>query len=217
MPTKSQYTPLGKVVNIKIHHVNSQYSVWPPSLSRTAFTLLGMEFTRASQVATGMLCHSSMTTSRSWQIFETLHTSTFRLRIPQRCSIGFKSGDMLGQSITFTLSLFSKAVVVLEVCLESLSCWNTALRPTFWRVGIMLCCSISQYMLEFMFPSMKCNSPTPATLMQPQTMTFLPPCLTVGMTNLSLYSSPGRHHTCLKPSEPNKLIFISSDHWTWFQ
>ncbi len=41
-----------------------------------------------------------------------------RLRMPHRCSIGFRSGDMLGQSITFTLSFFSKAVVVimLEYC-----------------------------------------------------------------------------------------------------
>ena len=101
---------------------------------------------------------SSTPPSWSWRIFETLRTTTFRLKIPQRCSIGFKSGDMLGQSITFTLSLFSKAVVVLEVCLVSLSCWSTPLRPSFWREGIMLCCSISQYMLEFMFPSMKCNS-----------------------------------------------------------
>ena len=176
-----------------------------------------MEFTRASQVATGMLFHSSMTTSWSWQIFETLHTSTFHLRIPKRCSIGFKSGDMLGQSITFTLSLFYKVVVALEVCLRSLSRWNIALRPSFWREGIMLCCSISLYMLEFMFLSMKCNSLTPATLMQPQTMIFQPLCLTVGLTHLSLYSSPGRRHTCLKPSEPNKLIFISSDHRTRFQ
>ncbi len=40
------------------------------------------------------------------------------LRMPHRCSIGFMSGDMLGQSITFTLSFFSKAVVViiLEYC-----------------------------------------------------------------------------------------------------
>ena len=173
-----------------------------------------MEFTRASQVATEMLFHSSMTTSRSWQIFETLCTSTFRLRIPQRCSIGFKSRDAWP---VHHLSLFCKAVVVLEVCLGSLSCWNTALPPSFWMEGIMLCCSISQYMLEFMFPSMKCNSPLPAALMQPQTMTFPPPCLTVGMAHLSLYSSPGRCHACLRPSEPNKLNFISSDHRTWFQ
>ena len=138
--------------------------MWPPSLSRTAFTLLGMEFTRASQVAIGMLFHSSMTTSRSWQIFETLHTSIFHLRISQGCSMGSSQDTCL---VSFTLSLFSKAIVILEVCLESLSCWNTALRPSFWRERIMLCCSISQYMLEFMFPSMKYNSPTPAALMQP--------------------------------------------------
>ena len=118
---------------------------------------------------------------------------------------------------TVTFSLFNKVVVVLEVRLESLSCWNTALWPSFWREGIMVCCSISQYMLEFMFPSMKYNSPKPAALMQPQTMIFPPPCLTVGMAHLSLYSSLGRRHICLKPSEPNKLIFISSDHTSWFQ
>ena len=156
--------PLGKFVNNNIHHVNCQYFMWLTSLSRTVFTLLGMDFTRASQIATVMLFHSSMTTLRNWQIFENLCTSTFRLRIPQRCSIGFKSGDMLGQSITFTLSLFSKAMVVLEVCLGSFSCWNTALLPSFWREGIILCCSISQYMLDFMFPSMKYNAPKPAAL-----------------------------------------------------
>ena len=53
---------LGKVVNINIRHVNCQYFLWPSSLARIAFTLLGIEFTRASQVATGMLFHSSMTT-----------------------------------------------------------------------------------------------------------------------------------------------------------
>ncbi len=41
--------------------------------------------------------------------------------------------------ITFTLSFFSKAVVTLKVCLRSLSCWNTALRPSLRREGIMLC------------------------------------------------------------------------------
>ena len=98
---------------------------------------------------------------------------------------------------SFTLSLYSKAMVILEVCLESLSCWNIALRPGFWREGIILGCSISQYILEFMFPSIKYNSPTPAALMQSQTMSFPPLCLTVGMTHLSLYYSPGCRHTML--------------------
>ncbi len=154
-----------------------------------------MEFTRASQVATGFLFHSSMTTSRSWWMLENLRSFTFRLRMPHRCSIVFRSGDMLGQSITFTLSFFSQAVVVLEVCFRSLSCWNTALRPSLRREGIMLCFSISQYMLVFMVPSINCSSSVPAALMQPQTMTLPPPCLTVGKTHLSLYSSPGCRHT----------------------
>ncbi len=51
--------------------------------------------------------------------------------------------------ITFTLSIFSKTVVILEVWLGSLSCWNTALRPSLLREGIMLCFSISQYILAF--------------------------------------------------------------------
>ncbi len=152
-----------------------------------------------------------MTTSRSWWMLETLHSSTFHLRMPHKCSMGFRSGDMLGQSITFTLSFFSKAVVVLEVCLGSFSCWNTVLRPSLRREGIMLCFSMSQYMLAFMVPSMNCRS---QALMQPQTMTLPPPCLTVGKTHLSLFSSPGCRHTRLTPSEPNKFILVSSDHST---
>ncbi len=41
------------------------------------------------------------------------------------------------------------------------------------------------------------------------------PCMTVGKTHLSLYSSPGYTH--LTPSKPNKFILVSSDHRTWFQ
>ncbi len=105
-------------------------------------------------------------------MLETLRSSTFHLRIPHRCSIGCRSGDMLGQSIPFTLSFFSKAVVVLEVCLGSL-CWNTDLRPSLRLEGILLCFIMSQYMLAFMVPSMNCSSPVPAALMQPQTMIIL--------------------------------------------
>ncbi len=116
-------------VNILCGHYYFQHCLNP----------LDHELTRASQVATGVLFHSSMMTSQSWWMLETLRSSTFYLMMPHRCSIGFRSGDKLGQSITFTLSFFRKAVVVLEVCLESLSCWNTALRPSLRREGIMLC------------------------------------------------------------------------------
>ncbi len=85
------------------------------------------------------------------------------------------------------------------------------------REGIIFCFRMSQYMLESMFPSMNRSSPVPAVLMQPQTMKLPPPCLTVGKTQYSWYSSPGHRHTCWTPSESNKFTLDSLDHRTWFQ
>ncbi len=91
-----------------------QYFVRPSLFSSAVL----IEFTRASQVATGVLFLSSMTTSRSWWMLETLRSSTFCLRMPHRCSRGFRSEYILGQSIIFTPSFFSKAVfiIMLEYC-----------------------------------------------------------------------------------------------------
>ncbi len=164
-----------------------QYFVWPPLFSSTALTLLGMEFTRALQVTTGVLFHSSMTTSQSWWMLETLCSSTFCLRMPHRCSIGFRSGDMLGQSITFTLSFFSRAAVVimLEYCPVAQSPKggdHALLQYVTVHVGI------HGSLNELLAP----DHDTP--------------------THFSLYSSPGCCHTYLTPSEQNKLILVSSDH-----
>ncbi len=60
-----------------------QYFVWPPLFSSTGSTLLSIEFTRASQVAPGVL-HFSTTTSQSWWTLETLRSTTFRLRMFNR-------------------------------------------------------------------------------------------------------------------------------------
>ncbi len=102
-----------------------QYFVEAPLLSSTALILLGMEFTRAAQAVAGILFHSSIMTSRSCWMLDTWCFSTFRLRMPHMCSIGFRSGDILGQSITFTFSFSSKAIVILAVCLGWLLCWKT--------------------------------------------------------------------------------------------
>ncbi len=98
-----------------------QYFVGAPLLSSTALILLGMEFTRAAQVVAGILFHSSIMTSQSCWMLDTWF-STFWKRMHHMCSIGFRSGDILGHSITFTFS--SKAVVILVVCLGWL-CWKT--------------------------------------------------------------------------------------------
>ncbi len=130
-----------------------------PLFSSTALTLLGVEFTRASQVATGVLFHSSMTTSWSWWMLETLRSSTFHLRMPHRCSIRFRSGDMLDQSIIFTLSFISKAVVVvmLEYC-------PAAQSPKGGDHALL------QYMLAFTVPSMNCSFPVPARGLLPESI-----------------------------------------------
>ncbi len=80
-------TPLSE--NVQIRPKVSIFSIFPS----TALTLLGMEFTRASQVATGVLFHSSMMTSRSWWMLMMLLYLLF--------------GD--APQIIFTLSFFNKA------------------------------------------------------------------------------------------------------------
>ncbi len=142
-----------------------QYFVWPPLFSSTALTLLGMEF-RGSKVAIGVLFHSSMMTSQSWWMLETLHSSTFRLRMSQRLPL--PSASLARQWLSWR-------------CVWG--CYHAGILPcgpVSKGEGIMLCFSILQYMLVFMVPSMNCSSPVSAALMQPQTMTHSPPCLTVG-------------------------------------
>ncbi len=148
-----------------------QYFVGAPLLSSTALLLLGMEFTRAAQVVAGILYHSSIMTSRSCWMLDTWCFSTFHLRMPHMCSIGFRSGDILGHSNHLHLQQQGSGhlggvfgVVMLE--------------NSFWTEGIIFCFRMSQYMLESMFPSMNRSSPVPAALMQPQTTMLPPPCLT---------------------------------------
>ncbi len=72
-----------------------QYLVGAPLLSSTVLILLGMEFTRAAQDVAGILFHSSIMTSRSCWMLDRWCFSTFRLRMPHMCSIGFRFGDIL--------------------------------------------------------------------------------------------------------------------------
>ncbi len=98
-----------------------QYFVGAPLLSSTSLILLGMEFIRTAQAVAGILFHSSIMTSRYCWMLDTWYFYTFRLRMPYMCSVGFRSGDILGHSITF----INKAVVILAVCLGWLLGWKT--------------------------------------------------------------------------------------------
>src|SRR5215469_4122513 len=53
--------------------------------------------------------------------------------------------------------------------------------------------------------------------MQPHIIKDPPPNFTVPFTNLSLRPSPAFFHTHFLPSDPKRLILVSSDHTTFFQ
>ncbi len=90
----------------------------------TAPSLLGMEWTSWRHFARSIFFHSSRITSfRDWMM-DGEWCSTCLFRIPHRCSIGFRSGDILGHWITFTLFFFRNPTMALDVCLGSLSCWT---------------------------------------------------------------------------------------------
>jgi len=125
-----------------------------------------------------------------------------------RCSIGFRSGETLGHSITFSFP--NKVVVILVVCWGSLSCRSAEFLKGVHHVLLQNVCGhagIHVFLNE-------AQPPIPAGLMQPQTM-MLSPCLTE--VRWFSCSSPGHRHTCWTPSEPNTFILVSSDHRTLFQ
>ena len=136
-------------------------------------------------------------------LLEGLCCSTFLFKIPNRCSIGFKSGDILFLVVVSTFFFF-RNLCVLAVCFGSLSCWNNPLLPSFWRLRVIFSASILVYPQAFMVPSLNVISPTPLTLMQPHITTLPPLCFTVGTMHSPWQSWPGSHQTCWTPSVPNK-------------
>ncbi len=185
-----------------------QYFVGAQLFSSTALILLGMTFTRAALVVAGILFHSIMTSRSCWML-DTWCFSTFRLRMPHMCSIGFRSGDIVGHSITF--SFISKAVVILAVCL---GCY---VGKQFLKGGHhLLLQSVTVHLgihVSLNEPQLPSTSSSHAAPDHDLTTT----CLTVGKAQFSWYSSPGHRHTSWTPSKSNKFNLDSSDHRTWFQ
>jgi len=151
-----------------------QYFVGAPLLSSTALILLGMEFTRASQVIAGILFHSSIMISRSCWMLDTWCFSTVHLRnsphVLNRIQFWRHTCPLHHLHLQQQGSCHLGGVFGVVFMLEN----------SFWREGIIFCFRMSQYMLESMFPSMNHSSPVPAVVMQPQTMMLPPTCLTVG-------------------------------------
>src|SRR5204863_9491839 len=66
-------------------------------------------------------------------------------------------------------------------------------------------------------PSILVAYPIPSQPIQPHTITFPPPNFCVPSTSLSFNSSPTSFQTHFLPSDPMRLILVSSDHITCFQ
>ncbi len=116
----------------------------------TAPSLLGMEWTSWRHFAKSIFFHSSrMTSFRDWML-DGEWCSTCLFRIPHMCSIGFRSGDILGHWITFTMFFFRNPTVASDVCLVSLSCWKSAWRPRARSDGSIFSFSIEQYIYIYL-------------------------------------------------------------------
>ncbi len=125
-----------------------QYFVGAPLLSSTALILLGMEFTRAAQVVAGILFYSSIMASWSCWMLDTWCFSTFCLRMPHMCSVGFRSRHtwplhhlhlQLHQQGSCRLGGVFGVVIFLENCRSTqflkggASCSASECHSTYWN------------------------------------------------------------------------------------
>ncbi len=113
--------------------------------------------------AAGILAHSSIQVfSRSFR-FWGCRWATQSFSSLHRFSIGFRSGDWLGHSRTLKCFLRSHSLVALAVCLGSLSCWKTQLRPIFNALteGRRSLAKILRYMAPSILHSIRCSHPVP--------------------------------------------------------
>src|SRR5215467_11312241 len=85
----------------------------------------------------------------------------------------------------------------------------------------MVSCSspsrIRQYSSASRPPSILVRKPGPLAVMHPHTIMEPPPCLSVPTTWLGFSADPGSFQHHFLPSEPKRLIFVSSDQTTRIQ
>ncbi len=77
---------------------------------------------------------------------------------------------------------------------------------------LLLRAKISRYMALSILPSIRYSRPVPFEEKHPQSMMFPPPCFTVGMMFLGLYSSFFFLQTQGEEFIPKSYILVSSDH-----
>ena len=155
------------------------------------------------------LPHSSLHTFSNCLIFCGFRLWTLTFKVFHKFSIGFQSGDWLGQ-MRVLIPLFSNhSFVRFAVCLGSLSCWSTKFRPCPKEVAES---RISLYMQPFILTWKTCNSPVP---LNENIIIEQPPNLTVGMVLCFLKLVPFFCQTLIPVFLPNSATFDKSDQITF--
>ncbi len=81
--------------------------------------------------------------------------------------------------------------------------------------GRRLMAKILRYVAPSILPSIRCSRPVPFAEKHTQSMMFPPPCFTVGLVFLGLYSSFFFLQTRRVEFIPKSYILVSSDHMTF--
>ena len=190
-----------------------------PLLASKEVRRLLQYFSRFAQILGGLLVHSSLQILSKSLRFRGCRLATRSFSSLHRYSMGFRSGDWLGHSRTLICFFLSHSFVALAVCFGSLSCWKIHPRPIFSALteGRRLSPKIFRYMAPFILPSIRWSHPVPLAEKHPQSIRFPPPCFTVGMVFLGLYSAFLFLQTWRVELMPNSSILVSSDHTTFSQ
>ncbi len=107
-----------------IYCICTQYLVGAPFALITASMRRGMEVISLWHCWGGMEAQVSLTVAFSSSAFFGLLFLIFLLTIPRRFSIGFRSGEFAGQSITPTPWSLNQLLVLLAVWAGAKSCWK---------------------------------------------------------------------------------------------
>ncbi len=105
------------------------------------------------------------------------------------------------------------SLVALAVCLRGHCHAGRPSHDSSSMLLLRLLAKILRYMAPFILPSIRCSRPVPSAEKHPQSMMFPPPCFTVGMVFLGLYSFFFLQ-TRRVEFIPTSSILVSSDHMT---
>ena len=138
---------------------------------------------RPSQTCGYIFLHSSMQISFNLARFLGFLWWTCFFNVPQRFSIGLRSGDLLGHWRTLVFFLVNRFDFKLAVSFGSLTCWNVSFR-------LPPCIKIWWCMAPSIFPSTLWSAPLSCAEKQPQVIILPHPCFTVGMVFFGSYAVP---------------------------